>query len=359
MSGKIEKKRTERGGKPGKRRKVFLAAVLFVIAAATVFAVISHSRAFSPAAFAAFLRDASPAWLAAAALCVLGFVLFEGAAVVVICRAFGAFPSWRSGLVYSAADVYFSGITPSASGGQPMCAFFMIRDGIPASVTTAALLVNLTLYTLAILLIGILTVVWSPGIFLSFGLLSKVLILVGFALQILLTLLFLLLLTKNTFLHGVCRRTLRFLCRLGLLKKEEEKRRRLDEYMEEYRVCASLMRHRKKEMFAAFLLNFLQRIAILLVPMCVYMASGEDPSFAPRMFATQSYVVLGSNALPLPGAMGVSDYLMLDAYRGFLPQQSAVNLELLSRSLSFYGCVLLCGIVILIKYLIMNRRKNK
>ena len=73
----------------------------------------------------------------------------------------------------------------------------------------------------------------------------------------------------------------------------------------------------------------------------------------------QGYVVLGSNFVPVPGAMGISDYLMLDAFGNIMDESAAVNLELLSRSFSFYICVFLCGIATLVGYRMVTRREKK
>lgn len=341
-------------------RKKLLWTVLFaVIAAATVWAVVSHSKAFSAASFASYISGASKVWLIAAILSMLGFVVFEGEAVTSICRAFGCFPNHKQGFIYSASDIYFSAITPSASGGQPACAYFMIKDGIPASVTTLVLLVNLAMYTLSILIINLMAVIFQPRVFMSFGLLSKALIIIGFIIQGLLAVFFLMLLMKCDLLHKICRRALHFLCRLRLLKHEEEKQLKLDNYISEYAAYSEMIKEQKRAMLTAFLFNMLQRISILSVPLFVFLATGGEFAKAAEILAVQSYVVIGSNAVPIPGAMGVSDYIMLDGYGNMMPYQSAVNFELLSRSLSFYVCVILCGAAVFIKYLIQKRAEKK
>ena len=71
----------------------------------------------------------------------------------------GIKPARIDGTVYGGADVYFSAITPSASGGQPASAYFMIRDGIPGYAATVALLINLVMYTLSLLTIGLLCMI--------------------------------------------------------------------------------------------------------------------------------------------------------------------------------------------------------
>ena len=340
---------------PDGRKRLLWTVLFLVIAAATIWAVTSHSKAFSPEQFASYIGGVSKIWLAAAVLCVFGFIIFEGEAVITICRALDCKTGHRQGLIYSASDIYFSGITPSASGGQPACAYFMIRDGIPASTATAALLINLALYTLSIIVISLAVVILQPSVFLSFGLLSKILIAAGYIIQCLLAAFFILLLVKSDLLHRICRGAIRFLCRIRLVKGEAEKLEKLDSFIGEYTACSQAIRGHKKELWVAFVFNILQRIFIILVPVFVFLASGGAFSEAAGIWAVQSYVVVGSNAIPIPGAMGVSDYIMLDGYGRMMDITNAVNLELLSRSISFYICIVLCGAIVLVKYLTQKR----
>lgn len=82
-----------------------------------------------------------------------------------------------------------------------------------------------------------------------------------------------------------------------------------------------------------------------LVPVCFFFGSGGRLEQALAVAAVQSCIVLGSNAAPLPGAMGVADYLFLDGYCALV--QDPVSMELASRGISFYGCFVLCGLILL------------
>ena len=63
--------------------------------------------------------------------------------------------------------------------------------------------------------------------------------------------------------------------------------------------------------------------------------------------------------LPIPGAVGISDYLLIDSFGtiGF-DAMGAVNLSLLSRTISFYFSVIVCGASLII-YAISNKIKEK
>ena len=182
----------------GIKRNKLWTLVALLLAGLTIWAVFSRSGEMSPAELWQAVRSAKPGWLLLAAACTVGIIGFEGEALLVIIRSIGYPRSHLRGFLYGAADVYFSAITPSASGGQPATAFFMIRDQVPAAVTTAVLLLNLVMYTLAVVGIGIVSILMRPAFFFDFKPISRILIVLGFlALSGLAVLFFLLLFEQN------------------------------------------------------------------------------------------------------------------------------------------------------------------
>ena len=341
------------------KKKPWFWTVLFIlIAAASIFAVVMQSREFSVSQFAAYLGEASLPWLGISLLSMLGFIFFEGFALLILCHAFGYRQKIRNGYIYSASDIYFSAITPSASGGQPASLYFMMKDGIPGMVVTVVLVANLCMYTLAIVAIGGICFLFHFDVFMEFHVVSKLLIIVGAAIQFAMALFFFLLLRNGSLLHRICRTILHFLCKIRLLRREETKQAKLDAMMERYRGYAHILAGHRKTLIFVFLFNLLQRMLQIFVTVSTYLATGGSLENAGRVWAMQGYVVLGSNAIPIPGAMGVSDYIMLDGFRALMSESAAVNLELLSRSFSFYICIFLCGISTLIQYRIINKRRS-
>lgn len=343
---------------PGKKNWIF-SLVFIAIAALTFWAVTAQIGDFSVSEFMGHIRRANPGWLIAAVLSMLGFIVFEGVALTVITRSFGYGKSPLRGFVWSAGDIYFSAITPSATGGQPASAFFMIKDGIPGMVTAVSLVVNLVMYTLSILAIALICLVTRPRLFLNFNRFSQILIIVGIVVQLALATFFVMLLKREKTLHRICDACLRLLAKMHLLRRPEEKREKLRVYMEDYARYAQMLRGRGKMLVWAFLLNFIQRSAQIAVTMFVFLATGGAPGEAFDVWVMQGFVVLGSNCVPIPGAMGVSDYLMLDCYSGVQTAAGAGNLELLSRSVSFYICILICGVTVLAKYIALRKRRNR
>ena len=343
--------------KPNIKKKLGWSLAFVVIAAASIWAITSQSKSFSFGGFMDYIKSADPLYFSLAVICMLGFIAFEGIAVISILDGFGQKRSLKSGFVYSAADVYFSAITPSATGGQPVSAYFMIKDGISGAMATVALLLNLVMYALAIIAIGVVSFVFNFKTFHHFGALSKFLILLGCLLQIGLVVFFWMVLKKETILHRFCKWGIRVLNKLHIIKHPEKQEQKIDKIIADYKECAAEIKGKTAMLVKAFIFNFLQRVSTVSVSMFVYLSAGGSLSRAFDIWAAQSYVILGSNCIPIPGAMGVSDYLMIDGFSGIT--NDPVNLELLSRSVSFYSCVILCGITILIKYFAIKRNQGR
>ena len=334
---------------PMKYKKILYPAVFLLLIALTIGTIVSQNESFSAEGFADFVSAANLKYMVGAALSMLCYIMMEGMALLVLCRALGYERRLHCGMMYSAADIYFSAITPSATGGQPASAILMMRDGIPGAVTTVALLMNLALYTLSILVMSLMGCAVRPDIFGRFGPASRVLILVGFATQAGLLAGFLLLIFREKLMWRLVNFFSKILHKMRIFKNEEKFRAKLASLEQDYRQCAGRLHAHRPGLLLAFLLNFLQRLAIVLVPAFVYVGTGGAPGRLWDVIVTQSLVVVGSNAIPVPGAVGVADYLFLDGFEAIVPEP--VNLELLSRGISLYCCIALCALALLLSVL--------
>lgn len=342
------------------QRKVLWSIITLALAVLTVFLVFKSSG-MTLAQLGEVLKSADKKWLLPAALVSLGMVFFEGQAVLVILRRAGYRQRQHRGFIYAAADCYFSAITPSATGGQPASAFFMVMDGVPPAVTTACLLANLVMYNAAILTIGILCILFRSDLFFHFQPGCQLLIVLGIVVLAVMGLIFFGLLWRQQILSKILTALIRFLARIKLMRHPERWEERLRLAMIEYKACVDLLSGSKSVWILAFLFNLLQRFCQFMVTVLVGLAIGVGNSLSDLidLWATQCFVSLGANCVPIPGSMGVTDYLMLDGYLNLMDKQSAYELQILTRGLSFYFTVLFSGAVVLVAYLLLRKKKPR
>lgn len=87
------------------------------------------------------VRQADPVYLLISVVCVVLFILGESVIIFYMMRTLGAKVKMGHCALYSFVGFFFSCITPSASGGQPMQIYFMKKDKLPIPVTTLVLMI--------------------------------------------------------------------------------------------------------------------------------------------------------------------------------------------------------------------------
>ena len=330
-------------------------AVTLVLAAGTIWTVFSSSGHLSPAALLARLRGASPGWVILSVLCMAGYIVFEALSLLCILRGLGYRTHGARSLIFSAGDQFFSAITPSASGGQPASALMMAASGIPGAVITVTLLLNLMMYTVATLTIGVFCLAVRFSLFLLFDRLSRFLILAGMVMLVLLVLLFYGLLRRGEMLERLGRKLFSLLTRLHLMRHPDRWTEKLDKMVQEYSLCARTVAGSTRLLLAVFFLNLAQRISQISVTPLLFRAIGGTGRGA-DLWVIQALSQIGSNWVPIPGGMGAADYLMLDGFQILFSRDFSYELEIMSRGLSFYICTLLSGLVVLIGFFISRSK---
>ncbi len=342
-------------GNMKKNKQILWALVAFLLALLSVGAVLSQSRELTISDLVSTLKGYEPFWVILAIVCGIGYIAMEACALWYLLRSCGFPRSYFQTLEYASADIYCAAITPSATGGQPVCAWFMKRDGIPMGYITAVLAMYLIMHTFATLTIGFICLFASPGAFLDTSILSKFLIILGYLTVTALGILFLFLLRGQDRIFRVGCRIIDWLVKKRLVKRPDYWKKKLKGTLDDYSAGINMMHGKYRVLLLTFLFNLLQRASQTVVSTLMYLAGGGAVRQAGRIFATQIFTSIGSMCLPVPGGMGVSDYLLYDGLRALMDKEAALKLELLSRTTSFYLCVAVSLLIVIIGYI---RRKT-
>ena len=340
------------------KKKVFWALFSLFLSILTFYALFYNSG-LSLSELWINVKEASPIWLIPAVLCMFGYIFFEGRSLVLILRTLGYPAKKRRGFLYASADIYFSSITPSATGGQPASAYFMHKDGISGVAVTVSLILNLTMYTIAIITLGLLSIIFFPRVFMNFELPCKIMILIGIVMMFLLTVFFIILLKRQSILVAMGNIIIKIMRRMHFKTAAGKFEARLKTIIENYNECVVTLAGKKKLLVKTFLLNLMQRASQILVTVFSYYALHGKLTHGLLVFAIQTYVVMGSNFIPVPGAVGISEFLMYLGYTMLLEEEAAYSLAILGRGISFYTCSIISIITVLFGYIIIRYKKAR
>ena len=346
------------------RKHLFNILFVLVLLGLTVFILIKSNKELSWADVRAFFSNCNPAYIVLAVCGMLVFLLAEAWSLKNIAKKFGYKTKFVSAFAYSSADAYYSALTPSATGGQPASAYYMVKDGIDAGSTTFILVFNLLGYTAAIFVLGVaafvISLFTSTGgwAFLDFSVLSKVFIIVGVVMQVFLIWLFVACLKHPGAVLKTGGALIALLAKLKFSKKPEILREKLSAMVEKYRYCGEQIKKHRNLFLQTLLLNVLQRGAQVAITAFVFKAAKPQTDML-HVFALQCFVLLGYNSMPLPGGSGVFELLYLNVFStvAFFDKPFLVVAVMVTRVISYYGCLIFSGIITLVYHVSQNGGK--
>ena len=152
--------------KPSKEKLILWALGFLTLAGLTV--CFLH-REYSLASVLSSIKEADPIWLLPGVGAMSLFFVCEGANIGRSLRLAGHNISRTDEIRYAMAGFFFSSITPSASGGQPMQLYFMHKDRLPLSHSSLALLTELTSFQAAAATLALAGLVCQRGSVLAAG----------------------------------------------------------------------------------------------------------------------------------------------------------------------------------------------
>ena len=284
-------------------------------------------------------------WILLGPLFVFLSVFCEARNLSLILREIGHHRSWRECTVYASSDIYFSSITPSATGGQPAAAFYMTKSGIPLSQSSAVLVLNVTFYTVGLIVFTGIAFLLRPEFYASFAPTEKLCIWLGLGFHALLAAVCILFMVSRKIVLLVGGLVIRLLSALHIFKNREEKMQAFRASIETYRSCLTILKKNPSLVFRLLFYSVMQRLILTPITYLVFLSMGIEASLV-DVVSMQIYCTVGASAIPLPGAMGISEALYVLLFKRFIPDPNRCMFSMvLSRSVSGYLAILFCGYV--------------
>lgn len=284
-------------------------------------------------------------WILLGPLFVFLSVFCEARNLSLILREIGHHRSWRECTVYASSDIYFSSITPSATGGQPAAAFYMTKSGIPLSQSSAVLVLNVTFYTVGLIVFTGIAFLLRPEFYASFAPTEKLCVWLGLGFHALLAAVCILFMVSRKMVLLVGGLVIRLLSALHIFKNREEKMQAFRASIETYRSCLTILKRNPSLVFRLLFYSVMQRLILTPITYLVFLSMGIEASLV-DVVSMQIYCTVGASAVPLPGAMGISEALYVLLFKRFIPDPNRCMFSMvLSRSVSGYLAILFCGYV--------------
>lgn len=290
----------------------------------------------------AFLR-ADIRYVLLGCLCMAVFINCEAANIRALMRTFKKKVPFLRSLSYACTGFYFSAITPSATGGQPMELYYMARDGFGIAQSSFTLLFVAAVYQMSVLLYGSVMAAVNSPLVMAQGRLIQWLLVFGILVNGLCSGAVLLIILNTMMAERAGRCIIGFLMHIKVIRDRRKAEEKVRNLIQEYSRGGAYLRKYPLVIVRMFLRDIVQLTALFLVPFFSARALGITMGPGSSL-SMQAILSLAVTAVPLPGSVGASEGAFLALYTPLLGA-GTFSLMMLSRGISFYGFLVLSGLV--------------
>ena len=335
-----------------RKKIIFNGVFLAVVFALTIYGVF-HGEDLSSMMDA--IHRADKRWLIPGIALVAFFIWGESIIIWYMMRSSGIQLKKRTCFLFSSVGFFFSCITPSASGGQPMQIYYMKKEKISIPVSTVILMIVTITYKLVLVVIGIGIAIFGRGFLHKYLEWILPVFYLGLALNIFCVTFMTILVFHPLLAKAIMVKGMKLLERLHLVKKKDGRLKKLEDSMDTYRNTAAYLKNNPFVIVKVIGITFIQRMALFAVTWFVYQAFGLHSTGFWEILFLQAVISVSVDMLPLPGGMGISETLFLNI---FSPVFGGLLLPgmVLSRGLGYYWELLISAAFTVVAQLTIGKK---
>ena len=259
---------------------------------------------------------------------------------------------------YALIGFFFSGITPAASGGQPMQIYYMYKDKISVANSTLALLINLSsmqIVTISLALIGMI---------INHNIINTALIWL-FVIGILLNASALSLLLIAIFSKKLLQKLINFVVKIMRklkIKNIEQKEEKIQTELGKYQNSSDYIKNNKFVIFKIIITTYIEFLALYSVSYWVYCSFGLKEYNILKIMSIQAVLYGTVSGIPSPGAVGVTEGGFIEIFKTVFPQSMINSAMILNRSINFYLLIIVSALITIVnavKYQKLEKENNE
>lgn len=250
--------------------------------------------------------------------------------------------SFYQAIKISLIGSFFSAITPSSTGGQPMQIYAMskldINPGFATSILVQKFLIfqiTTTLYSVVVLFFKYDSIVAQMENFIAKGF-----VFLGVFSQLFITVLFLLISFSPKITKVIVNLVSKIIRKLKFIKNPEGKIESLEGQTELFHESNKELLNKPKDMVLHYIGMFFQITFLYAVPFCIYKSLHLSGNTVIDSISTQAIVTMVSSMIPLPGASFAAEYSFAIFFSDFFTEATMKSAILIWRTITYYGVII-------------------
>ena len=305
------------------------------------------------------IKGTDKGFLAVGIVLVVLFIYSESMIIHYLMNSLGLKLRRDTCFLFSSVGFFFSCITPSASGGQPMQIYFMKKKDIPIPVSTLVLMIITITYKLVLVLVGIALLIFGMNLIHTYMNGMEWVFYLGIFLNVVCVGGMLILVLAPQTATKLAQGTLKFLTKIKILKDKPDRVKKLNDSMMQYGQVANYLKSHNKIIANVMIITIVQRFMLFATTYFVYRAIGLKGGSAVVITLLQASISVAVDMLPLPGGMGISEKLFSIVFLAIFGAKFLLPGMVLSRGISYYVQLMLSAVMTLVAKLTIGKNYLK
>ena len=302
------------------------------------------------------LKNANLLWLFISIALYFVYFLFDQLSLHNIIKQYDSKFKFQFSLYLGIITKFFNGITPLATGGQPMEVYEMHKKGISYSNGANIVIQNYIVFQIALVFWAIISITLNQifHLFEYIPILQQLTV-IGFVINfVILILLFLISFSKNfnrilvTFIINIG-------SKLKIVKNKEKSLEKWNEKCAEYYENAKVLLHNKKVFLRCIIYQVISLSIFYALPLFIAWSLnlGDNLNLI-NSIAASSYIYVMGCYVPIPGASGGMEYAFLGFFGNFLSDAPLKALLIMWRFMTYYVPTIVGALI----FNIFNNQEN-
>ncbi len=337
-----------------KNKNFFNIAFMVVLLAITIYVIFKDNEVED---IIAVLKEGNPIYVLLGIATILISWACESLIIYITFRSLREKARFIRCLKYTFIGYYYSAITPSASGGQPMQIVYMSRDGYKFTSSSITILLIVIVYK--VVLLGLIGFTFLTNGSFAFHYVDEVkwFFILGVSINVICILLYVMIFVSSELLKRIIIKGINFLHKIKIIRHKQRKIDKITELIDDYEEGTKFIIKNPKLLIVTFLITIVQRLLLFSIPYIVYRYFGLNDLSYLEIITLQIILNTAVDNLPVPGGIGVTEIAFKTLYSAVFTAAVFVPSMLLSRFFSFYFMLIVSAIVTLVAHIGTLRKR--
>lgn len=252
------------------------------------------------------IKNVNVYWMIAGLACMILYWLIESLNLYLITKTMYKNQKFIDSFRVSMIGQLFNSITPFSSGGQPMQAVSLVKEGKRISDSANILLIKFIVYQITLVLYTLVIIIFMYQYFK--GLISNFmnLALIGFLVNFAVIIFLLLIAINKNMVLSVYKVFFNFLEKIKIIKNSKERIEKFEKSVDNFHSNFKMMKKEKLVILKTVVLSIIQHTVFFAVTYMVYRAFLLDTASFIKIISAQAFLSMVMAFIPIPRSWNCS-----------------------------------------------------